>query len=627
MNTLWKNNKPMTATIISGILILIGIYFQFSKTDFPVAIIFVSSFIIGGFFQAREGFYDTIENKRLNVDILMVLAAIGASIIGYWLEGALLIFIFSLSGSLEEYALNKSTEAISSLMSIVPATAKRLTKENQLETVNVEDLSIGDRIFVAKGDSLPIDGTLLSKKATINESSITGESIPREKKENDQLYATSINLDEPIMITVNKNSNETLFAKIIQMVKEAQSTPSKTASFITNIENKYVTAVLIFVPAMIFIFYFFLNWTWSESFYRGMVLLTVASPCALVASATPATLAAISSAAKKGILFKGGIAIENFSSLSCIAFDKTGTLTNGKPIVTDSYISPEQNERDILGIVYALEYGSTHPIAIALVNFLKERNYSDISLTNQKDLTGLGLSGEYQGDEWRIGKMDFTRKHSKQTNIFSKQTQKLSQEGKTVVSLSKNGEMVAYFALLDIAKTGAKETISFLQKNDIHTLMITGDNHETAKAIADELGIDEYRANCLPEQKTGILKDLQKEYDFVGMVGDGINDAPALANADIGVAMGQGTDIAMQTADVVLIQNDLETLEYSYHLSKKLKKITVQNIVFSMSVIILLIIANLMQVINLPIGVIGHEGSTILVILNGLRLLLNNPKN
>ncbi|WP_255763952.1 HAD-IC family P-type ATPase [Jeotgalibaca sp. MA1X17-3] len=304
MKVLHKN-KPMVATLISGILITLGIILQSQDIGLPSILIFILSFLIGGYYQAVEGIKDTFENKHLNVDILMVLAALGASIIGYWLEGALLIFIFSLSGSMEEYATNKSTEAISSLLNVVPTIAKRYKINGDLETVSVKDLSIGDKVLVSKGESIPIDGEILSGRALINESAITGESVPSEKIVGDDVFGSTINLFEPLVIEVTKGSEDTLFAKIIRMVEEAQTTPSQTASFINRIEDTYVKIVLTFVPIMIAIFYFGMQWGWNESFYRGMVLLTVASPCALVASASPATLSAISNTAKRGILFKG----------------------------------------------------------------------------------------------------------------------------------------------------------------------------------------------------------------------------------------------------------------------------------------------------------------------------------
>ena len=615
----------MIATTISGILIILGIVLQWQNFDTAAAIIFVLSFIIGGYKQAKEGFIDTVENKHLNVDILMVLAAVGASLIGYWMEGALLIFIFSLSGSLEEYATDKSTQAITALMNIVPEIAKRINPDGSIEDVAVKDLKVGDTLMVPKGASIPIDGTIASGLGLIDEAAISGESVPVEKTVGDDIFGSTINLSEALTMTVSKESKDTLFAKIIRMVEEAQKTPSKTASFINRIENTYVKIVLVFVPVMIAVFYFLLDWGWNESFYRGMVLLTVASPCALVASATPAVLSAISNAAKRGILFKGGIAIENFSAMDCIAFDKTGTLTEGKPVVTEANYLAGTDEKHIMSVVYALEHSSTHPIASALVQHLETKEYVKNQMDSIQDLTGFGLAGEAFGSKWKIGKKTFVVTDELNEPSFVKEAFALQNEGKTVIYVSQDDKVVAYYALLDTPKSEAKDMIAFFKANGVHTIMITGDNEATGQTIGKQLGVDEIHANCLPEDKTTILKELQAKYKLVGMVGDGVNDAPALANADIGIAMGEGTDIAMETADVVLMKSELDKLEYCYGLSKKLKKITMQNIIFSITVILILILSNLFQLINLPLGVVGHEGSTILVILNSLRLLANIP--
>ncbi|WP_434352229.1 heavy metal translocating P-type ATPase [Trichococcus flocculiformis] len=624
MKDLFKN-KAMIATMISGILIILGIVLQWQNFDTAAAIIFVLSFIIGGYKQAKEGFIDTVENKHLNVDILMVLAAVGASLIGYWMEGALLIFIFSLSGSLEEYATDKSTQAITALMNIVPEIAKRINPDGSIEDVAVKDLKVGDTLMVPKGASIPIDGTIASGLGLIDEAAISGESVPVEKTVGDDIFGSTINLSEALTMTVSKESKDTLFAKIIRMVEEAQKTPSKTASFINRIENTYVKIVLVFVPVMIAVFYFLLDWGWNESFYRGMVLLTVASPCALVASATPAVLSAISNAAKRGILFKGGIAIENFSAMDCIAFDKTGTLTEGKPVVTEANYLAGTDEKHIMSVVYALEHSSTHPIASALVQHLETKEYVKNQMDSIQDLTGFGLAGEAFGSKWKIGKKTFVVTDELNEPSFVKEAFALQNEGKTVIYVSQDDKVVAYYALLDTPKSEAKDMIAFFKANGVHTIMITGDNEATGQTIGKQLGVDEIRANCLPEDKTTILKELQAKYKLVGMVGDGVNDAPALANADIGIAMGEGTDIAMETADVVLMKSELDKLEYCYGLSKKLKKITMQNIIFSITVILILILSNLFQLINLPLGVVGHEGSTILVILNSLRLLAEIP--
>ena len=619
--TFIKERSSMIATIICGVLMVTGLINQNTGgTLFPY--IFIIGMIIGGFNQTKEGIIDTIEEKHLNVDLLMALAAIGACTISYYFEGIMLTFIFSLSGSLEEFTTNKSKKEIEGLMEIQPENAFLLNENGQTTEVPVKILKIGDLLMVPKGTSVPIDGILLTDHASIDEAAITGESIPNEKTNQDNLFAGTINIGNSLKMEVTKESKDTLFSKIIQLVDEAQNTPSKTASFLSNFENIYVKAVLIIVPLAILIPYFLLGWTWNESFYRGMVLLVVASPCALVASATPATLAAISHGAKNGVLFKGGIYLEALADLKAITFDKTGTLTKGFPIVTDEFFLTDEKELSINTLV-AIETASTHPLANAITTKFSKEASQKLNL-DVKDVTGSGMLALADTDEWKVGNVDFVTTLPLTDDIISK-TEKLQNEGKTVIYLSRNNHILAFFGLLDVPKEDAIKTIQYFNKQGISTTMLTGDHSHTADAVAKMIGIDHVIADCLPEDKTEFIKKQKEEIGVNAMIGDGVNDAPALANASIGVAMGQGTDIAIDVADIVLMKDDLEKLALSHQLSLKLKRIITQNIVFSLSVIALLIISNFFKVINLPLGVIGHEGSTILVILNGLRMLRKLP--
>ncbi|MTD38746.1 cadmium-translocating P-type ATPase [Erwinia sp. CPCC 100877] len=612
-----QEKKAIIATVFCLLLMILGLVLE--KTGNTYAFIsYLLAICFGGFKQTKAGLLDTSQNKHLNVDLLMALAAIGACIIGHWFEGAMLTFIFSLSGALEEYATNKSKKEISSLMNMQPKTALLVNEAGKTSETAVVDLKIGDTVLVPKGANVPIDGVIISASSSIDESAITGESVPIEKYQDDALFGGTLNLGEAFTMTVTKTSDDSLFAKIIRLVDEAQNTPSKTASFIEKIENIYVKIVLVAIPLMIFIPYFFLNWSWNESFYRGMVLLVVASPCALVASATPATLAAISNGARNGVLFKGGIYLENLAALKAIAFDKTGTLTRGMPIVTDAVFLDKTDEA--INMLVSMERQSTHPLAQALMNRFADQSTMIYEQLEVKNIIGFGMAAEKDGIHWQIGKGAFNEQPTFDEQILTT-INTLHADGKTVIYLYKNNEVVAYFGLLDVPKPEAKQVLHFFKEAGIHTTMVTGDHKKTAVAVARELEIDDIYANCLPEEKTKLILKQKEQYGINAMVGDGINDAPALANAAIGVAMGEGTAIAMDVADMVLMQNDLKKLQMSYLLSKKLKRIVTQNICFSVAVILLLIFSNFFQVISLPFGVIGHEGSTILVILNGLRLL------
>lgn len=626
MYALIRKNPAMVQTIVSGVLIIVGGMLSYMSIFPADAVIFILSFLIGGYRQGKEGVTELIVNKRVNVDILMILAAIGASSIGYWFEGALLIFIFSLSGSLEIYTTNKSTDAISSLMKLTPDTALRLRDDGVTEEVMIEELHIHDVLIVPKGAAIPIDGILLSPYGLVDESSFSGESIPVSKVEGETVTGGTLNLTNAVKIEVSTHYNDTLLAKIVRLVDEAQGTPSKTATAIKSIETIYVGIILAFVPLMILFFQYGLNWGFSESFYRGMVLLTVASPCALMASVSPATLSAISNGAKKGVLYKGGSFLENFSAVKVIAFDKTGTLTEGKPKVTDELFRSTSVQDSVRSAIIELERASDHPLAKAVVNHYKsmdEGMFREVQAINEVE--GKGVEGFRGKEHWKIGKKEFVV--TDDDDPITVEALKRENEGKTVLYISLNNQLMGCLALQDTPNTDARKTIEYFKQQGVHTLMITGDNESTGQKIGEMLGIDEVKTNCMPDEKAELILALKEKYQTIVMVGDGINDAPALANASIGIAMGAGTDLAIESADVILVNNDLKQLMYSHQLSKRLNRIILQNVAFSIGVIILLIIVNLLQLINLPLGVVGHESSTIIVILNGLRLLKSSKSS
>ncbi|WP_404451432.1 heavy metal translocating P-type ATPase [Virgibacillus necropolis] len=612
----------LIAALLSGIIILTT-WLIADYIDQPAwVILHLFAFGIGGYAKAKEGIEETIANRELNVEMLMVFAAIGSAAIGYWTEGAILIFIFALSGALETYTMNKSKKEISSLMDLQPETALLITNGIE-EVVAASNLKIGDTILVKAGERIPADGIITKGETSINESAITGESIPVTKQNSHEVFAGTVAVDGSIHVQITKSTDQTLFQKIINLVQSAQEEKSPSQLFIEKFEGTYVKVVLLSVGTMMFLPHLIFGWTLTESIYRAMILLVVASPCALVASIMPATLSAISKGAKNGVLFKGGVNIENLSHINAIAFDKTGTLTNGKPVVTDSYFNAKLDEKHILEIIGAIENESLHPLAQAISNHSKQKLQIDkfsFDVRQHKTITGNGIIATVDNDEWLIGKTSFVGE--REANEFhSGVANKLATEGKSIVFAKKNNEIVALLALKDTIRKDAQRAIKQLKKRNIFTVMLTGDNDITAKAIAEEAGIDDYIAECLPEEKVTHVKNLRKKYEHVAMVGDGINDAPALATANVGIAMGEGTDVALETADVVLMKNDLPKIANAFELSKQMNKVVKQNIIFSLIIIGLLIVSNFFQVLDLPLGVIGHEGSTILVILNGLRLL------
>lgn len=593
--------------------------------DFPIIgtnILFILSMITAGYHIIIEGFGETLtESIRLkkfhpNVHILMTLAALGASIIGDFDEGALLILIFAGAHFLEEYTEGRSRREITNLLKLNPTEARLLQANGEMELVSVDRLKIGDYLRVLPGDQVATDGVITEGATSIDEASINGESIPKEKTVGDEVFGSTINGQGTFTMEVTKDSSETVFAKILQLVNQSQNNLSKTATKIKQIEPIYVKTVLVLVPLFILLAPTIFGWSWYMSFYRGMIMLIAASPCALAASAVPATLSGISNLAKQGVLFKGGSYLSNLANTKVAAFDKTGTLTEGKPVVTDTYFV-EKQQAEWTNIIVAMEKNANHPLATAILNEFSANVSIELQVENQ---IGQGLVSTYNGNNYRIGKPSTFI----QTNdLILQLTEQYSREGKTVVYFAINEEIKGLIAMMDIAKQEASEVIQYLKSQDICTVMITGDAGSTGEAVAKQLGIDEVAGNVLPENKAEIINSLQNKYGETVMIGDGINDAPALVKADIGFAMGDGTDVAIDVADAVIMQNNLTKFKDAHQLSKKLDKVIWQNIFFSMSIVFLLVVLNILGKMDIGIGVLAHEGSTLIVILNGLRLLKN----
>lgn len=606
------------AALTSGVLIIIAWMLSESYSSISIAI-YLLAFIIGGYVKAMEGLHTLIKERDLDVNLLMIFAAIGAATIGYWAEGALLIFIFSLSGALETYTMNRSHRDISALMDLKPETAV-LYIDGQEKLVPIDQLQPGDLIIVKPGEMIPADGTIHEGVSSVNQASITGESIPVDKTSGDEVFAGTLNGQGALFIQVTQPSESTLFARIIRLVQEAKSEKPASQQFIERFERIYARAIIGVTLLLILIPPILLQWTWESTFYKAMVFLVVASPCALVASIMPAMLSAISNSARKGLLLKGGAHLENLSQTKVIAFDKTGTLTEGRPVVTDVLAYEGYSEAQVLQIAGSIESLSTHPLAKAIVAKAKEEHVQLQRPAALESLTGWGIQGELNGEAWRIGK-PAQLEHAIPENVLQN-IQQLQAEGKTVSIVIGAIGVIGVIALQDRIRPQAKTAIQFIHSHGIQVAMLTGDHQKTAEAIAKEAGIDLVYAELLPEDKVSRVKQLREQYGSVTMVGDGVNDAPALATASVGIAMGtDGSDAALETADIVLMNDDLEKISTAITLGKRAKRIVMQNIVFSISIIALLIAANFIQGISLPLGVIGHEGSTILVILNGLRLL------
>ncbi|WP_420541719.1 heavy metal translocating P-type ATPase [Guptibacillus spartinae] len=612
-----KKHAELGAALFSGLIIAFTWITEGTYSSTIESMLYIIAFVIGGFAKAKEGIEDSIAEKDVNVELLMIIAAIGAGSIGYWTEGAILIFIFALSGALETYTLNKSERELESLMEIQPETAT-IFSNGEERVVPAASLSIGDVILIKPGERVPVDGVITKGQTSLDQSAITGESIPVIKRIDEEVFAGTLNISGHLTIKMTKRSEDTVFQKIISLVQEAQDQKAPSQLFIEKLEGWYVKIVLVVGALLMVLPHFLFGWTWEETIYRAMVFLVVASPCALVASIMPATLSAISAGARNGILFKGGVHLEQLGSMKAVALDKTGTLTEGSPVVTDVDTRADMSEETFINIVASIERQSTHPLAKAIVD-----HAGDVTFLEPEDMmdhSGWGIKASIEGTSWKVGKLAFFSE-DEGFDLFEENYRHLQSSGKTIVLAADNHGIAGMIALKDKVRSESATMVKALKRRGIEPIMLTGDSEQTAKAIAEEVGISSYYANCLPEDKVKRLKELKKKYQTVGMIGDGINDAPALAVSDVGIAMGQGTDVALETADVVLMKNDLGKLTRAVNLSNRLNKIVKQNVIFSISVILILIASNFFQFLTLPLGVLGHEGSTILVILNGLRLL------
>jgi len=583
--------------------------------DFSVVFLAGNHVVIEG---VTDTFQQSINRKRFypNIHLLMSLAAFGAMIIGQFSEASLLILIFAGAHFLEGYAKNKSKKDITNLLNMHPTTARKITENGQIKIVDVEDIKIGDHVQILPGDQVPTDGVITSGTGLINEASITGESIVQEKTVGDEVFGSTINQNHSFTMTVTKSSQESVFGQIMRTVQEAQDQLSPVATKIKQAEPIYVTAVLIFVPIFILLSQLLTSWDWSTSLYRGMVALVASSPCALAAASIPTNLSAIAHLAKRGILFKGGDFIANLGSIKAVAFDKTGTLTVGKPTVTDYLFIDDTKASKWIDIIVAMEKEANHPLADAILN--KFSASEDLTVTTLNQI-GKGLSTQYNDTHYSIGKL---QENEQLTAEFNKRYETLTKEGKTVVLFRENDRVVGLIAMLDTPNQYVSPVINYLNQQQIKTIMITGDNEATSQYIAKSIGINQVYSNVLPEDKAKHIESIQKLSGLTAMVGDGVNDAPALVTADVGFAMGEGTDVAIEVADAVIMENNLEKFSYAHKVAQKMNRVVNQNIAIALIVVLMLNVFNIFGTMSLAIGVVFHEGSTLAVIFNGLRLLL-----
>ena len=599
----------LVAVVISMIFMIFG---SLTPTWLFNPWLWAGAFVIGGFAKAIEGVTKTIKEKALNVEFLMIAASLAAFFTGEYAEGAVLIFIFAVSGVLEEYATSQTEKALTSLLKLAPKTAI-LIREDQEKVVSILDLKVNDVVIVKPGQQIPADGIVQLGGASVDQSSITGEFNPVEKLIGDSVFAGSLVIDSTIRVSVTKDPTQSIVSKMIALVKRAQEEKTKSEKTISTFEKVYVYFVILLALFVIFAPPIFGWLPEDEAFRRGIIVLVVASPCALVASISPALLSTLSHAAKKGILIKSGKYIDKLRTIDVVAFDKTGTLTTGKPKVLDVVFENKSDENKCMPLVVSAERSSNHPLAKAIAKHFS--HIKDLSPTI-KEIPGRGIEVTYQGMHLQIGKFPHSISESFQSIYLS-----TTKAGKTTVNIICEQKLIGFIALQDTIRPEVVNAIKQLIQMGIEPVMITGDKEETARAIASQMLIPTVHANCLPQEKVDVVERYRKEGKHVLMIGDGINDAPSLASASIGVSMGDGTDVSLETADIVMMNNNLVNIPYLLTLSKKTQTIILQNIIFSISVIFILLLSNIAGLIVLRLGVLGHELSTILVIMNSLRLL------
>ena len=639
---IFGKNTELIFSIICGVLLGTGFGLSFIET-FPSWVslsLYITAYFFGGFFTAKEA-VQTVAKGGFEIDFLMLVAAIGAAILGEWAEGALLLFLFSMGHALEHYAMNKARKSIAALADLAPKTAL-LKKDGKTQEVGIEELSIGDIIVVKPNSKISADGVIVSGTSSVNQAPITGESVPVDKepvdnpdkdwsKEKDirdenRAFSGTINGNNTLEIKVIKVANDSTLSRLVKLVNEAQTQKSPTQRLTDKFEKYFVPAVLILVVILNFAF-LVIDETFSESFYRAMAVLVAASPCALAIATPSAVLSGVARAAKSGVLIKGGRPLEDLGVLTALAFDKTGTLTEGKPKLTKVVVLGDINENELLKIAVAVEALSDHPLAKAVVRDGKERlNGADIP--EAKDLEavlGKGIKASLGNNKVYIGNLDLFESldDKKPSKEIEENVKSLESDGNTTMLIRKNDDYIGILALMDTPRKEAKSTLEELKKMGIkRMIMLTGDNQKVADAVAKEIGLTDAWGSLLPEEKVDAIKKLKEQESKVAMVGDGVNDAPAMANSTVGIAMGAaGSDVALETADIALMADKLETLPFAIGLSRKAKGIIKQNLWVSLGIVAILIPLTISGIATIGPAVLIHEGSTLVVVFNALRLL------
>jgi len=614
----WYTHPVMRNALIAAALTAVAFGAgHFSLIPRPVEIgIYLVAIALGGWHWAWEGVEDLFREKRVGIEILMLFATVGSAVLGMWDEAAALVVLYGVAEALEEYAYARTRAAISKLLDLAPKEA-RLLVDGEESMVPATKLQKDDLFLVKPGESLATDGVVENGRSSVNEAAVTGESVPVEKKEGMKVFAGTLNQSGALTIRATATSEDNTLAQMIHLVEEAQEQKGKAQLFIDRFGRIYTPAVLVTAGLLLAVamIYGASASSWGT---RAVVLLVAAAPCALVMS-TPVTIAAgIGRAGRSGVLIKGGIHLENLGKVRAVAFDKTGTLTRGEPVVTD-VIPLDGDASEILRLAYAVEQFSEHPLAQAVIRKAQEEGGHRAEAEDFKALEGYGATANVAGENVFVGKPGLLRKLDLAPSELP-EIERLQQEGKTIILVGAGESVRGVIGIRDEVRPEARKVVVRLHQMGIKTVMLTGDNKETAMTIAEELGLDDVRADLTPKDKLQAVVELEREFGTLVMVGDGINDAPALARATVGTAMGTaGTDAAIEAADVALMADDLEKLVYALELGQRVRRINTQNIVFSLLVLVVLVPSALLGVMGVALAVFFHEGSELLAVANGMR--------
>ncbi|MBS3731170.1 cadmium-translocating P-type ATPase [Lactococcus lactis subsp. lactis] len=617
--------KRNIALIISLGFILVAVISQLSlgEDHLLTKALYILAIIIGGFDLFKEGFSDLIK-LDFSMESLMTIAIIGAAFIGEWAEGSIVVILFAISEALERFSMDKARQSIRSLMDISPKEA--LIRRNNVEQlVSVDKIDIDDIMIIKPGQKIAMDGLVINGHSSVNQAAITGESVPVEKQLDDEVFAGTLNEEGVLEVKVTKKVTDTTIAKIIHLVEEAQGERAPAQAFVDKFAKYYTPFIIIMALLIVVVPPLFFGGDWNKWLYQGLSILVVGCPCSLVISTPVSIVSAIGNAAKNGVLVKGGVYLEEIGHLRAIAFDKTGTLTKGKPVVTDFIATSSETDINYLSIISSLESLSQHPLASAILNEADKTNvdYKSIQIEDFQSITGKGLTGIHQNIRYYIGSPKLFSASVIEETAVKVQYRQFQEQGKTAMYFGTDEQILGVIAVADEVRDSSAAVISELHKLSIeHTIMLTGDNTKTAESIGKQLGVTEIKGDLMPQEKLDSIKALRTTYNKVAMVGDGINDAPALAASTVGIAMGgAGTDTALETADVALMGDDLQKLPFIVRLSRQTLKVIKQNITFSLGIKLLALLLVIPGWLTLWIAIVADMGATLLVTLNGLRLM------